>query len=43
MKPLLKWTGGKSSELPIIKKHLPKKFDNFVEPFIGGGAVYFFF
>ena len=41
MKPLLKWTGGKSSELPIIKKHLPKKFDNFVEPFIGGGAVYF--
>lgn len=41
MKPILKWTGGKTSELPIIKEHMPKSFDTFVEPFLGGGAVYF--
>lgn len=41
MKPILKWTGGKTSELSIIKEHMPKEFDFFVEPFLGGGAVYF--
>lgn len=40
MKPLLKWTGGKTSELPIIKKHIPD-YERYVEPFLGGGAVYF--
>lgn len=39
-KPLLKWAGGKEKELPIIKKHLPKEFKRYVEPFVGGGAVY---
>ncbi len=41
MKPILKWTGGKSSELNIIKENLPSKINSFVEPFLGGGAVYF--
>lgn len=41
MKPILKWTGGKTSELSIIKDNMPEKFDNFIEPFLGGGAVYF--
>lgn len=41
MKPVLKWTGGKSSELPIIKEYMPQEFERFVEPFLGGGAVYF--
>ena len=36
----IRWLGGKSSELPIIKNHLPEKIDTFVEPFIGGGALY---
>lgn len=40
LKPLLKWTGGKTQELPIIKKHLPLSFNNFFEPFLGGGAVW---
>lgn len=39
-KPLLKWAGGKEKELPIIKKHLPKEFKRYIEPFVGGGAVY---
>lgn len=40
MKSLLKWTGGKTSELPIIRQNLPK-FDRYVEPFLGGGSVFF--
>lgn len=41
MKPLIKWTGGKTSELPIIERYMPKDFKRLVEPFLGGGAVYF--
>lgn len=43
MKPILKWTGGKSSELAVIKTFLPKNYDRLVEPFLGGGAVFFDF
>lgn len=41
LKPLLKWPGGKSRELKNIHPELPKTINNFYEPFIGGGAVYF--
>ena len=41
MKPILKWTGGKSSEISIIKEHMPKNYERFVEPFLGGGALFF--
>ncbi len=40
MKPLIKWSGGKSKELPIVNKHKPKEFDTYYEPFVGGGAVW---
>jgi len=40
IRPLIKWTGGKSSELQIIKEYLPKNFNNYFEPFLGGGAVW---
>lgn len=39
MKPFIKWAGGKEKELPIILSNLPS-FDRYVEPFVGGGAVY---
>ncbi len=42
LKPLLKYPGGKTSELDIIAKHLPQNINNYIEPFVGGGAVYFF-
>lgn len=42
LKPLLKYPGGKSSELNIINKNLPSTFDKYIEPFVGGGAVYFY-
>lgn len=41
MKPILKWTGGKASEIQIIKPFFPKEINTFIEPFVGGGAVYF--
>lgn len=41
LKPLLKYPGGKSSELPIILKFSPSNIQKYIEPFLGGGAVYF--
>ena len=40
MKTLLKWPGGKKNEIKYIKDLIPK-FDKYVEPFLGGGALYF--
>lgn len=41
MKPLCKWSGGKRKEIPLFKDYFPKDFKTYIEPFIGGGAVYF--
>lgn len=41
MKTILKWPGGKEKELPIIRKYTPDYTGRFVEPFVGGGAVFF--
>ena len=41
LKPFLKWPGGKTKELKVIIPNLPEKINNYYEPFIGGGAVYF--
>lgn len=39
--PVLKWAGGKRQLLPKIRKHIPKKYSTYYEPFLGGGAVLF--
>ncbi|MFN8363381.1 MAG: DNA adenine methylase [Cloacibacterium normanense] len=43
-KPFLKWAGGKTQLINDIKKVLPKEFTkykfNYIEPFVGSGAVY---
>lgn len=39
MQPFVKWAGGKRQLLPEIKKRLPAVFNNYYEPFIGGGAL----
>ncbi|MCJ0588760.1 DNA adenine methylase, partial [Enterococcus cecorum] len=39
LKPLFKYPGGKSSEYKHLRELFPK-FNTYVEPFLGGGAVY---
>lgn len=41
VKTILKWPGGKEKELSIIRKYTPQYSGRFVEPFVGGGAVFF--
>ena len=41
MKPIVKWSGGKGDEISKIIPHLPANYDTYIEPFIGGGALYF--
>ena len=40
MKPLFKWSGGKTREIKNILQYLPNKFDTYYEPFVGGGALW---
>ena len=43
-KPFLKWAGGKRQLLPEIGQRFPtnfERFDTYVEPFVGGGAILF--
>jgi DNA adenine methylase len=47
-KPFLKWAGGKTQLLHVLEKRLPpairqsKTIDVYVEPFVGGGALFFY-
>ena len=38
---MLKYRGGKSREIPLFAQYFPQDFDTYIEPFLGGGAVYF--
>lgn len=41
LKPMLKYRGGKFRELNHLLKWVPDQYDRYVEPFFGGGALYF--
>ena len=41
MKPILKYRGGKSKEIPNFSRYIPNDFNTYYEPFVGGGAVFF--
>ena len=41
MKPIIKYRGGKSKEIPFFQDYIPQNFDTYIEPFFGGGALYF--
>ncbi len=40
LQPIVKWAGGKEQELKYIIPNLPDDFNDYYEPFVGGGAVY---
>ncbi len=40
-KPIVKWVGGKSRLLKHILPKLPNEFNTYIEPFVGGGALFF--
>ena len=37
---MLKWVGGKTKVLPFILDRIPSGCERYIEPFLGGGAVY---
>lgn len=39
--PFVKWAGGKRQLLDKISERMPQNYNNYYEPFIGGGAVLF--
>jgi len=41
LKPLVKWSGGKGDEIKQFEKYIPSNYDTYLEPFIGGGALFF--
>lgn len=42
MKPIIKYRGGKSKEIPQILPYIPNFKGRYIEPFFGGGALFFY-
>lgn len=40
-KPFVKWVGGKRELVDFIMPCIPKQFNNYFEPFVGGGALFY--
>lgn len=40
-KPILKWVGGKAQMLDHLRSRVPTTYRRYIEPFIGGGALFF--
>ena len=41
-RPFLKWAGGKTRLLNTLVSFIPKNFSTYHEPFVGGGALFFY-
>lgn len=41
LNPIIKWSGGKSDEIKNFISYIPNDYNIYLEPFIGGGAVFF--
>ena len=42
MNPMIKYRGGKSKEISHFVSNMPSQYNRYIEPFFGGGALYFF-
>lgn len=40
-KPIVKWAGGKRQMLEVLNENRPRSFNKYIEPFVGGGALFF--
>jgi len=40
-RPFLKWAGGKRQSVPFLQQHLPSRFNRYIEPMVGAGALFF--
>lgn len=41
LNPIVKWSGGKKDEIKHFKHLIPDNINTYLEPFVGGGAVFF--
>lgn len=41
MNPMIKYRGGKTKELAYFIHNMPQEYSRYIEPFFGGGALYF--
>ena len=39
--PIVKWAGGKTQLISNLSKHIPSRFNRYLEPFLGGAAFFF--
>lgn len=42
MNPMIKYRGGKSKEIAHFISNMPEHYNRYIEPFFGGGALYFY-
>ena len=42
IKPFVKWAGGKNGLINSLISFIPKNFNYYFEPFVGGGALFFY-
>ena len=42
MNPMIKYRGGKSKEIAHFISNMPENYNRYIEPFFGGGALYFY-
>ena len=42
MKAIVKYRGGKTQEIPHLLGYIPRFEGRYIEPFLGGGALFFY-